>query len=176
LNLLPLETDLAGDAATTDRRSSSLVIGYGNPLRSDDGVGYRVAQELRARLGNSEMEVIECLELAPEISDRIRHATLVIFVDSAIDGFPGEVRNRRLDGCSVADSSTALSHGRTPDALLALARNLYGASPEAHLFTVSGTLFRYGETFSPEVARVFPLVVGEIENLFRAAGTRIKAG
>lgn len=110
------------------------------------------------------------------MAERIRHADLVIFVDAAIDGFPGEVRHHHLDSFSLEKSKTAFSHGQAPDALIALAWDLYCVSPEAHLFTVSGSSFRYGETFSSEVARVFPLVVSEIEKLLRAAEAGITAG
>ena len=176
MNSNSLKSVSIGDSATVERGASCVVIGYGNPLRSDDGVGWRIAHELRTRPGNSMVEIIECNELAPEMAERIRHAALVIFVDAAIDGLPGEVRHHRLDGFSAENSRTAFSHGRTPGALLALARHLYSQSPEAHLFTVSGSSFRYGETFSSEVARVYPLVVIEIENLLRAAESGAKSG
>ena len=34
-----------------DRPSSVLVIGLGNPILGDDGVGWRVAEEVKRRLG-----------------------------------------------------------------------------------------------------------------------------
>jgi hydrogenase maturation protease len=164
-----IKEDLTGEGIATEKKSPVLVVGQGNPLRSDDGIGLRIAQELRACPDNSTVEIMECNELTPETAERIRHAALVIFVDAAIDGFPGEVRHHRLDGFGAEISRRAFSHGQTPDSLIALARNLYAAFPEAHLFTVCGSSFRYGETFSSEVARVFPLVVSEIEKLLRAA-------
>jgi len=148
-----------------------VLIGYGNPLRSDDGIGWRVAQELRTRQCVG-VEVIECHELAPEMADKIRVATLVIFVDAATGGFAGEVRHHRLDGSGAEKGSAPFSHVRTPRELMALAAELYGASPEAHLFTVSGTSFLIGETLSREVAQALPLVVAEIEALLSAAERR----
>jgi hydrogenase maturation protease len=170
-----LNEDLIGGSEATERGPSIVVIGYGNPLRSDDGIGWRVVQELRTRLCTSGGEVIECHELAPEMADKIRLAALVIFVDAATGGFPGEVRHNRLGGSGAENESTAFSHARTPREVMALAAELYRASPEAHLFTVSGSSFGIGDTLSREVAQAIPLVVAKIETLLRAAESRMGA-
>jgi hydrogenase maturation protease len=174
-----LNDNLTSDKLTSgsdviERGPSIVLIGYGNPLRSDDGIGWRIAQELRARLRGG-VEVIECHELAPEMADKIRVATLVIFVDAATEGFPGEVRHHRLDGSGAQNGSAPFSHARTPREVMALAAELYGASPQAHLFTVSGSSFGIGETLSREVAQALPLVVAEIEILLSAAEHRTVA-
>jgi hydrogenase maturation protease len=165
--------DLTRDAAAAAGPPRALIIGYGNPLRSDDGIGWRVAEELRGRVDASRIEVIECRQLTPEMAEQIRTAGLVVFVDAAAEGAPGEWRHHRL---RAEDSGNALSHGPTPAALLALAADLYGAAPEVHLFTVSGSSFHYGESFSPEVTQALPLVVAEIEGLLRAPGRGNAAG
>ena len=45
--------------------ASTLIIGLGNPILGDDGAGWRVAQEVRSRLGglHSEQVDIECLSV-----------------------------------------------------------------------------------------------------------------
>jgi hydrogenase maturation protease len=172
----PLEKGLTGDSSAIERRSSIVVIGCGNPLRSDDGIGCHIARELRNRWNTPAIEVIECREFAPEMADTIRAATMVIFVDAAIGGVPGEVRHHRLDGSSAQGSSTAFSHARTPDGLIALAAELYGVAPEAHLFTVCGSSFCYGESISREVTDVLPSLVAEIENLLGAAESQMPLG
>ncbi len=165
--------DSVRDSAAAGRHPRVLVIGYGNPLRSDDGVGWRIVQELRSRVDASRIEVIESHQLAPEMAEQIRNAGLVVFVDAAAEGSPGEWRHHRL---RAGGSSSAFSHGPTPDALLALGADLYGVAPEAHLFTVSGSSFCYGESFSPDVTQALPLVLAEIEDLLRASGSGSAAG
>jgi hydrogenase maturation protease len=145
----------------------------GNPLRSDDGIGWRIVQELRNRIDDSRIELIECQQLAPEMAELLGHIGLVVFVDAAAQDSPGEWRHDRLQ---AGGSSGAFSHGSTPEALLAMSADLYGAAPEAHLFTVSGSSFCYGENLSAKVRRAFPLVVAEIENLLRARETLTAAG
>ncbi len=167
-----LTRDVTRDSAATEHRPPILIIGYGNPLRSDDGIGWRVAEKLQPRLNTSRVEVIKCHQLAPEMAEKLRDAALVVFVDAAVDGSPGEWDHQRL---RAANSSAVFSHGPTPAALLALAADLYGASPEVHLFTVCGSAFGYGESFSPDVDRALPSVVAEIEALLMAAESETPA-
>lgn len=42
---------------------TTIVIGLGNPILGDDGVGWRVAEELRARLGPQSSLEVECLSV-----------------------------------------------------------------------------------------------------------------
>jgi hydrogenase maturation protease len=166
--------EAARDAViAAELRPRVLVIGYGNSLRSDDGIGCRVARELQSRLDGPRVEVIECRQLAPEMAEKIRGAALVIFVDAAAEGSPGEWRHHRLH---AEDASPTFSHAPAPAALLALAADLYGAAPEGHLFTVCGSSFGYGEDFSPDVARALPSVVSEIELLLGRERSGISVG
>ena len=67
-----------------------LIVAYGNPLRSDDGVGWVVAEELRRRLASPEVEVLQLQQLLPEVAESLSRADTVIFVDASCDGEPGE--------------------------------------------------------------------------------------
>ena len=46
-----------------------LILGYGNPLRSDDALGQRVAQALRQRLKGGDFQVQTAYQLTPELVD-----------------------------------------------------------------------------------------------------------
>ncbi|MGB8912139.1 MAG: hydrogenase maturation protease, partial [Candidatus Sulfotelmatobacter sp.] len=71
-----------------------LIVAYGNPLRSDDGVGWIVADDLRQRLASSNVEVLQLTQLLPEVAESISRADTVIFVDASCEGEPGELRCR----------------------------------------------------------------------------------
>ncbi len=165
--------DLTREFAALEHRPRILVIGYGNPLRSDDGIGWRAAEELQSRIETSRVEVIQCHQLAPELAEKFRDTAVVLFIDAQAEGPPGAWNHQRLH---AANSTSVFSHGPTPAALLALAADLYGASPEVHLFTVCGSSFGYGECFSPAVDRALPSVVAEIEALLRAIESETPAG
>ena len=61
-----------------------LVIGYGNTLRGDDGVGPRVVEAI-GTLGLPGVRTLICPLLTPELADPISRAEKVIFVDAAMD-------------------------------------------------------------------------------------------
>ena len=67
-----------------------LVIAYGNPIRSDDGVAWHAAEEIRRKL-ESLVEVICVHQLTPELAEEISRVSTVIFVDAARDVDPGKV-------------------------------------------------------------------------------------
>jgi hydrogenase maturation protease len=123
-----------------------LVVAYGNPLRGDDAIGWRIAERLR---GTADTEIVFMHQLLPELTSRLSDATGVLFLDAAVGGQPGAVAVRHLGSDPDPD---ALGHVVTPAALLCLSRSVYGRSPEAVLITVSGREFGFGTELSPPLA------------------------
>jgi len=133
-----------------------LIIGYGNRLRSDDGVGFRAAELLRERNVNPDIEVLAVPQLTPELTEPVSRAQQVIFIDAAAEGPPGEVRQRKL---AAPAAGAAFTHQMTPEALLAAAAALYGASPSGVLYSICGESFAYGEQLTPAVERALAELV-----------------
>lgn len=125
-----------------------LVIGYGNTLRSDDGVGPHVAEAV-ARLNLPGVRVLVDQQLSPEHAEAVARARLVIFVDAAIDA-PDQVQWRRLE---PGDSLQLLAHAADPRTVLALARDVFGQAPEAWWLTIPIRELGFGETLSPKAAQ-----------------------
>lgn len=123
--------------------SPLLVIGYGNTLRSDDGVGPKVADAV-AELNLPGLTVIQCGLLTPELADPISRASHVIFVDAAADA-PREVQLRPLD---PAESSQIMAHAANPRTMLALARDVFGHAPKAWWLTIPIEDMSIGENLS----------------------------
>ena len=48
---------------------NTLIIGYGNPLRGDDGVGQAVARAFEAEAAIEGAEVVSCRQLTPELAE-----------------------------------------------------------------------------------------------------------
>jgi hydrogenase maturation protease len=126
-----------------------LVLGYGNPMRSDDGLGWQIAVELFRTNQSAAVEVLPCHQLTPELAPAVSRADAVIFVDCEQGGTPGEVRCREVRSESIPLSFT---HHLTPGALLALSSELFGACPRACLLSIQGQDYSPGDTFSPAVA------------------------
>jgi hydrogenase maturation protease len=138
-----------------------LLIGYGNPLREDDGIGWRVVEELaNGQWSMVNPQFVAVHQLLPELAEPISQADLVIFVDAAVEGEPGEIR--RVDLTPQAERPGAFSHQVGPAGLLESARVLYGRYPPATLFTITAAQMGYGEELSPTVAAALPHLLRQI--------------
>jgi hydrogenase maturation protease len=140
--------------------SCLLVIGYGNTLRRDDGVGPCVAESIAA-LGLPGVQALACALLTPELAEPVARARIVVFVDAAVDA-PRQVQ---LRGLGPADSPSILAHAADPRALLALARDLFGHAPEAWWLTIPVEDLGIGEGLSPLARRGSETAVREILRL-----------
>lgn len=143
-----------------------LIIGYGNPLRGDDGLGPLAAEKLAEVLHQPCVSVHVCHQLTPELAEPISRARLVIFIDACRDSPPGHIQCHRLIDEPIDRRS--LYHQLAPDRLLTLARRLYGQRPEAYTITVGGKIWGYTETLSPPVAAAVPGLIDRVEDLIAA--------
>lgn len=134
-----------------------LVIGYGNTLRGDDGVGPRVAEAV-GNLGLPGVRTLICPLLTPELADPISRVEKVIFVDAAVDA-PKEVQWRRLQ---PNESSQIMAHAADPRTMLALARDVFGRVPQAWWLTIPAVDLGFHEEFSPAVQRDFDVAIKKI--------------
>jgi hydrogenase maturation protease len=139
-----------------------LVIGYGNELRSDDGVGPRVAAAVEA-LQLPGIRTLICPLLTPELAHPISQARLVVFVDAAVDA-PTEVQLRKLE---PNESTQLMAHAADPRTMLALARDVFGHAPKAWWLTIPAVKLDFGEDLSPEAQSGFEQAVREIKNICR---------
>jgi len=121
-----------------------LVIGYGNTLRGDDGVGVRVAEAVEAWKLPA-VEVVACHQLMPELAESVARSGKVVFVDAAVDA-PRDVQWRRLQ---PAASSQLMAHAADPRTLLAMARDVYRHCPEAWWLTIPIEVIEFAESLSP---------------------------
>ena len=64
-----------------------LVVGYGNPLRSDDGIGWHAADLLATDPRLAGAQVLTHHQLAPELAEDISRASLVVLVSAAASSF-----------------------------------------------------------------------------------------
>ena len=137
-----------------------IVIGYGNSLRRDDGVGPRVAEAI-ADLNLPGVRTLACQLLTPEFADPIARARRVVFVDAAVDKTDG-VHFRPLD---PGETSQLMAHAADPRTLLALARDVFGHAPEAWWLTIPALHLGFGTDYSPETEAGFHTAVAEIGRL-----------
>lgn len=145
--------------------ADTLIIGYGNPLRGDDGLGWHAADRLTDILHETKARVIACHQLAPELAEPVSRAGLVIFIDAERLRPAGRLFRRRIR--PAAAPPAAFSHHLTPAGLLGWAKAMYGSYPQAMVFSVSGESFSFGEKLSPAVSAVLRELTEQVCDLVR---------
>lgn len=140
-----------------------LVVGYGNPLRHDDGVGPRVAEAIE-EMKLPGVRTLVCQQLSPEHAEPVARSRRVIFVDAAVDEIDG-VKFRKLD---PGETSQLMAHAADPRTMLALARDVFGNTPEAWWLTIPALKLGFGTDFSPQAEAGFHTAVAEIRRLVSA--------
>jgi hydrogenase maturation protease len=147
-----------------------LVIGYGNPLRCDDGVGPRAAEALSACLQSADVEIVWCQQLTPDLAQSVSRAQLAIFIDAACDCPAGSLRSRRLtpESKKAFSGGAAFSHFQTPESLLAWSEELYGGSPEAYCLSVGAGSLAEGLDLSSTVQAALRQLQEKVRSLLEA--------
>jgi hydrogenase maturation protease len=148
----------------------TLVIGVGNTLRGDDGVGVRVAQELAGGPLPEGVAVIDGGTGGLDLLFELEQAERVILIDAAEMGCePGEVRvfpgEHVADAPGVRFSST---HGFGVAEVLALARSL-GLEVEVTVVGIQPVEVTYRDGLSETLASRVPEYV-ELATGLLAAG------
>jgi len=135
-----------------------LLIGYGNPLRQDDGLGWRVAMAIE-KLHLPNLQVIATQQLTLELAAPIARAEAVMFVDAAYRTSAAKASPQGIEALAPEPARHPLSHQLTPQALLVLADQLYGHQPAALQLLVPAHWDGHGDGFSPKAAAVMPKAI-----------------
>jgi hydrogenase maturation protease len=147
-----------------------LVVGYGNTLRSDDGVGPAVAARLAGdrRLGG--VDVRSMHQLTPELAFDASGVSLLVLVDASADMPAGEVAVTRVPSGAVGGE--VMTHHTDPAGIAGLARELWGSAPEVVLVSIGVASLEVGDRLSPivegAVLRAADAVVAVVEDHGRA--------
>jgi hydrogenase maturation protease len=138
----------------------TLVIGYGNDSRNDDGAGWFVVAEL-AKLGLPDVTLQTAQQLDVDFAEIVRDFEQVIFVDAAVPESAGPWTRTEI---TPWFQPHAVAHFLTPADVLGLSQSLYGRAPRGVAFAIRGRDFNFGTTISPETAQAAREVVKQIRD------------
>ncbi len=138
---------------------SSLLIGYGNPDREDDGLAWHVLCKLAGRYGQPvsldyELDFIDnhqspdfqfLLQLMPEIAYQIKNYQRVCFVDAHTGNIPDNINFQPVFAQYQASPFT---HHLTAASCMALCKSIYQVEPEAILVSIKGHCFGFTQNLS----------------------------
>ena len=138
----------------------TLLLGYGNIDRQDDGVAWHILRAVAEREGfvlaeTPEENQVELsplisirfeLQLAPEIAEFVSSYQRVAFIDAHTGRVEQSFHSEILQPQYV---NSPFTHHLTPSTCLSLAETIYGKAPQAVLVTVRGYEFGFSRTLSP---------------------------
>jgi hydrogenase maturation protease len=140
----------------------TLVLGLGNPILSDDSVGFRVAQLLRSRLDQREVTVLETGVAGLNLLDLLVGYDKAVIIDAiqTVEGKAGDVYH--LDPRDFDKTGRTLSsHGLNFATTLTLGKKLGLALPQRIIiFAIEiEDDSTFSEQCTPEVKKSFPAIV-----------------
>jgi hydrogenase maturation protease len=151
----------------------TLIIGFGNVYRRDDGVGYVVLNAVRERLGRAplgvdddgfddlghEVDTLLLHQLVPELAETVAPYDRVVFVDAHVGHVPDAIYEEELDACYRPATVTHTLH---PCSVLALCGELHAHAPQGTLLSIRGYDYEFGEGLSDETAALVPQATDRI--------------
>ncbi len=146
------------------RRERILLIGYGNPGRKDDGLGPALAAAIEA-MELPGVSVEANYQLTVEDASMLGDYDRVLLADADATGDAPF----RMEPLVPAEKGFSFStHSVQPDALLALARDLFDAEPECYLLGIRGYEFNeFDEGLSPQAESNLAAAVEYVRSFLR---------
>ncbi|MDY6845643.1 MAG: hydrogenase maturation protease [Chloroflexota bacterium] len=146
-------------------KADTLIFGYGNADRQDDGAGWHIVKILAERLGLSipedpgaaielEDELVDLifdLQIYPELAETISQYKRVCFVDAHTSNVPEEISWVEL---SPAYEISPLTHHMSPKTVLSISQTVYDKAPETILVSVRGYKFQFERELSPQTEQL----------------------
>lgn len=142
----------------------TLVIGIGNPILTDDGVGVHVARRLQKELNNYK-DIQERFTTGLEILEMVKDYDRVIIVDAikTKNGTIGSIYRLKLDDLPTI-------HGTSPHDVslfqaFEVGKKIIGRMPEVIIYAIEvGDIQTFGEECTEKVKESIPKVVKLIKN------------
>ena len=150
--------------------SPILVLGIGNYLLGDEGIGVHAARALSAEPFPPHVSVLDGGTGGFHLMEHFQRYPIVILIDATMDGAtPGTVRVTRPRFAS--DFPRALSAHDIGLRDLIESTILTGKLPETHLVTISiGELNEMTTELSPAVRAAMPDVIASVKEILAAYG------
>ena len=145
---------------------AALIIGYGNVLRMDDGLGWHIAERLADDPRLTGVTVLGRHQLTPELALDISEAGLVVLVDARLGPPAGSFHVARVE--PLGSHAAPMTHHLGPAGLVDLAIDLYGRAPDVFLVSVGVESVEAGDRLTPTVEAAVPQVIEAVVELIQA--------
>ena len=157
--------------------SRTIIIGYGNIDRGDDGAAFAIINLVREKWGiaplehfdtgmdalGREIDSVFVSQLVPEILEMLTDYSRIVFVDAHVGD---DLAPMHLAYVTPEYTHTIFTHHMTPAVLTAFLKTLYNHQPEAYLVSVRGYDFDFKQSLSPQTQSLLNAAVERIFQLF----------
>ena len=112
---------------------NTLIYGYGNPGRQDDGLGSAFVDRIQESIGNN----VQCdtnYQLNIEDAANIAEFDTVIFVDASKE----DIEDFKFTEVTPSDQVSFTMHAVSPAYVLHLCESIYKKSPKTYLLHIKG--------------------------------------
>lgn len=141
---------------------NTLILGIGNLLLSDEGVGVHIARALARHELPEGVSVVEVGTAFLDVLPEIESADRILLIDAMeAGGTPGSVYRIPFDQCRHPDMLASL-HGFDLSRVLFMAGSHH--APEVTVFGVEPARIEWGTELSPPLQRVLPAVEQAIQD------------
>ena len=145
------------------QNSKTLIIGYGNTLRGDDGVGYKIAEVIEQwNFDNTTSFAVH--QLTPDLAEKISQVDTVIFID-AVPITDINTAKLEIKTISLNHKIHNLGHHNNPQQLLSLTQAIYKKIPLSYWILVPAIDFNFHESLSPITKKYVSLALEKIERI-----------
>jgi hydrogenase maturation protease len=142
----------------------TILIGYGNPDRQDDGAAWhtllKVAKAIHYPIPesfstcflplNQSVDLVSMLQLTPEIAEAIAGYDRVFFIDAHTGDQSEDLMLTKVEPCF---QHSPLTHHFTPQSCMEIVHSIYHKDPEAWLISIKGYLFEFEDKLSEPAVR-----------------------
>lgn len=143
----------------------TLLIGYGNPDREDDGVAWHILRGVADFFGLSIPDILDedlikvdeklhflfDLQLIPEMTYDMAQYSRICFVDAHTGALKNDLNIQKLDR---KFQNSPLTHHMTPQTILSILDQTFNHKPEAILVSVRGFQFGFENFLSPRTKKL----------------------
>lgn len=149
-----------------------LIIGIGNILRGDDGLGPQ-AVTLLDEIGfdGQDVSTIALPQIDITLANSLASVDYAVFVDARIHDSDDEVKIVHCDQIEHNAHLCHTSHALSIPALIAITRELYGKAPNCYMVVPKGYDFSIGEKLSPQAEANLQLATKHVIDLVGTIAT-----
>jgi hydrogenase maturation protease len=152
------------------RATDVAIIGVGNILQGDDGVGVRAVQVLQGKDGLGDVEIIDAGTAPFDMLGVFLESRLVIVLDCVRTGRePGTLYRLPPEAIDGADDDLRFAHGLGVAGTVRLAREL-GSTADVIVYGIEPACIEWGLELSSQVETSLPVLVDAVrEEVARAS-------